>query len=472
MSSVKDSYVDCGRRFDEVELLCRVHQHGFLPAVVHHTSAEDVKNGDDTIELSKKNVILTRKKHRIVLAEVGRDLTLADTVNDLLMAIYDTLEVHRMLARDRQILQRDMSVYNILMYPVSAPLSDGLWIEDTPPLIDDVLQGELRSPEQRRARCLIIDLDNAAFLGGAKADAILEELRCRTGTPTYIARSVASGALYTAKGNLSWSEKMPELSGLAKERYIKLHGVDRHDRYTDTLETVHGGVPPRENQLDTSRRAKTMRVHHRWEYDAESVFWTMYAALLRVVPKATPQENKESQRRLYDNWQVLSGHTIPNWPQTHDTRDPLLEDDVDDLASCFLPAMEPLAQLVSEIALHVYPAYPAMTPPPPLDDHLHETMQRLILDYLVKHRDDPIPLVPGRLRPVSMRNVPIVNRGTGGVAIQDQAARSQKRARDPSDGVQMARRLVRASESRSDDPAGLGEGGFEGGWEMREVNPE
>ncbi|KAI9068633.1 hypothetical protein FKP32DRAFT_1561282 [Trametes sanguinea] len=446
---IKESYIDCDRRFNEADLLDHIHKDGFLHGVVRYITAEDVKNGDDAIVLKKKDGSLTRKKRRLVLTDVGEDLTLAKSVNDLLMVIYDTLEVHRTLACNRQVLHRDMSLFNILMYPVFAPCENEWFFKDAPPLIDDVLQGELRSLEKRMARCLVIDFDNAASLVSSKADAIPEELQCRTGTPAYIARAVAGGSLYTTVANLGWSEKMPELSGEAKELYTKLYGEDRYNQYLDTQLTVHGGVPPRETRNASAARARQMTFYHLWEYDAESVFWTMYAALLRVVPKASPKESEESREELNEAWKTFHEHTIPRGPRRKDTRNMLLDQDEDSCAACFLPAMKEVGLLVHRMASHVYPSYAVMTPPPPHEDHLHEAMQRLILQYLVDHRDNPIPLVPGKLRPVSVNDSPVINRGTYGATTQEQGTRGEKRQRGLADGVQLVRRLTRASASAS-----------------------
>ena len=54
--------------------------------------------------------------------------------------------------------------------------------------------------------------------------------------------------------------------------------------------------------------------------------------------------------------------------------------------------------MLFEIAEHVHPTYPLMETPPPHPDHLHEAMQRIILNYLVAHRDNDIPLDPDNLR--------------------------------------------------------------------------
>ncbi|KAI9060891.1 hypothetical protein FKP32DRAFT_1655441 [Trametes sanguinea] len=464
---IKESYIDCDGRYEEAELLRRVHQDGCLPGVVRYITAEDVTNGDDVILLKRKDGTLTRKKRRIVLADVGQDLTAAESVNDLLMAIYDTLEVHRTVARKRDILHRDMSLFNILMYPVPAPCTQ--WFaKDAPPLIDDVLQGELRPSAKRMARCLIIDFDNAASLVGAKANAIPEELRCRTGTPAYIARAVASGALYTTTATLSWSQKMPELSGEAKKLYTKLYGENRYNKYLDSGDTIHGGGVPRETRADTEIRSLDLDFYHRWEYDAESIFWTMYAALLRVVPKASPKESEASREALNIHWKMFHEHTIPRGHSTVDSRDPLLILSLSAVCASFLPAMRKVALLIREISSHVYPSYAVMAPPPPNEDHLHEAMQRLILQYLVDHRNDPIPLVPGKLRPVSCGNSPVINRGAYGTTDQEQGSRGEKRQRGPTDGDQAVRRLTWQSASQHVAPAAFGAGFDIGEWIMRQ----
>ncbi|OSD01864.1 hypothetical protein PYCCODRAFT_1468165 [Trametes coccinea BRFM310] len=465
---IKDAYIDCGHRNDEAELLQPVHEHGRLPGVVRCITAEDVKNGDDSIISQMKDCTFTKKKRRMVLADIGQELYLAKSVNDLLMAIYDTLEVHRTLARDCQILHRDMSIYNILMYPVSASCTYD-FSKDAPPLIDDVLHGELRPPEKRTARCLIVDFDNAASLVGAKADAIPEELRCRTGTPAYIARAVASGSLSTTGGSLRWEHKMPELSGETKKLYTKLYGEDRYNKYLDSQDTIHGGGVPQETEEETEIRALGMTFYHRWEYDAESIFWTMYAALLRVVPKTSPKESDRSRDKLDRHWKKFYEHTILREPSSEDSRDSLLDQTPVAFSASFLPAMRQVGLLIKSIARHVYPSYAVMTPPPPHEDHLHEAMQRLILQYLVDHRDDPIPLVPGKLRPVSCGDNPVINRGAYGTTHQEQETRGEKRQRGPTDGVHAVRLLTRSSASQHADPAALGPNFDIGVWMMQHI---
>ncbi len=99
----------------------------------------------------------SRLKLRLAFSDYGERLLRAKSVNDLLEAIYDTLEgepiffwprsrlihiaVHRILLKKRKVLHRDMSIYNILMYPRWADLGRPV-MKDAPPFIHDIL-GEI-----------------------------------------------------------------------------------------------------------------------------------------------------------------------------------------------------------------------------------------------------------------------------------------------------------------------------------------
>ncbi|KAI9069680.1 hypothetical protein FKP32DRAFT_1640534 [Trametes sanguinea] len=448
---IKDSFLYDDFCFVEERLnKYYIHRDGFVPGVVRIASAEDVKNGEDAIEI-KVPEMRARRKHRIVIPDFGYDLTLAKSVNDLLMAIYDALEVHRTLARDRSVLHRDMSMFNILMYPTMDTCVSGWpYMKNTPPLIDDVLNGEIRSLEERKARCLIIDFDNAATLDHETTDAQLQHHGI--GTPTYIARNAAAGSIYNEGFTSRFTHKMPELTGAAKDLYVKAHGEDRYARYNDGPETFHGGVPapcPSDSESDPLPREA---YYHRWEYDAESIFWTMFVALIRVVPQASPEESGVSQFMLDNVWQTLLDHTIPDAPgEWDDPRESLLRGPVHRMfiTKIFLPAMKGPGALVLELMHQVRPAYAAMNPPPPHDDHLHEAMQRLILQYLVENRDNPIPLVQGHLRPVKSGDGYLLNRGPHWKSFVEGATRGQKRRLEADEDGPVKR--LNQSDSPKDD---------------------
>ena len=61
-----------------------------------------------------------------------------------MIALLTTCAVDRVLAMERKVLHRDLSLYNILMYPEWGKFEESRFIEPRPPLIDDVLAGQLR----------------------------------------------------------------------------------------------------------------------------------------------------------------------------------------------------------------------------------------------------------------------------------------------------------------------------------------
>ncbi|KAI0325362.1 hypothetical protein GY45DRAFT_1330384 [Cubamyces sp. BRFM 1775] len=414
--------------------------------------SDDMRPADYIASPPKRDLVADlRKKVPIVSADVRFDLFHAESVNDLLMTIYDALEVHRTMANRRRVLHRDMSIFNIVMYPILGNRPDPWYAQDYPPLIDEILDGKARTPENRRARCQIIDLDNGADLASEESDITDHtELRCRTGTPAYIARAVCCGAVYCDPSAVNWREQMPLLDEKAKALYIKVYGEERYNKYNDSnsdLKTFHGGIPPEDNSLDAlENKAQDMTFYHRLEYDAESIFWTMYSALLRVTPinfNETPKDTTAS--KLNNIWKVLQNHVIPKEPEEVDSRTTLLFSSRA-LLGAFPPMMQPVGHLLLRIIRHVLPSYPLMDKLPPYDDHLHEAMERLILQYLVDNRDTPIILKPHTLRQLSFPDVHAANRGghcgsieafnpRHGVVADGATSRGEKRPSEAIDGA-------------------------------------
>ncbi|KAJ8482082.1 hypothetical protein ONZ51_g5591 [Trametes cubensis] len=372
---------------------------GSPPRPQSPTSASQPKATGATVDRESENKL----NH-----DTGYDLTVATSVNDLLKAVYDALEVHRTLASTRRVPRCDISPFNILMIPHRGEHFGQLCIEHSPKLIDDVLSGKPRSPKDRKGRCIIIDLDNSIRPTTGHANTIEQkELRSRTvnfllmGTPAYVARAVSNGTP-CCKPSTICDDKMPLLEGAAKDLYIEVYGEERYNKYNDSADTIHGGIPlPTLSMRELQQRIRAMVFYHRWEYDAESVLWTMYSALLRVTP-VDFEETAVTLARLCDTWKSFRGHRIPTiCTITSDPRNRLLERDDDEFRAPFPPVMESVADLLRDLSMHVYPSYATMEQLPPFDDHLHEAMQRLILDYLVKHQDNPIPLISGKLRAVN-----------------------------------------------------------------------
>ncbi|KAI0325367.1 hypothetical protein GY45DRAFT_1261007 [Cubamyces sp. BRFM 1775] len=462
---IKEYYLDSGRRFEESDLLSHIHAEGFVPGVVRAVSAETVESDGEAIVFRNPSNSATRTKRRIVLADAGVDLEYAKSVNDILKAAYDALEIHRTVAKHRRVLHRDMSLFNILMYPTSCQTEGGKWWPFLPPLIEEILTGERGEPDKRKFSALMIDFDHSAKLDDSdNVVEVFEELQYRTGTPVYIARAVGASCEVPSAKTLQY-KKMPSLTEEARSLYIKMHGEDRYNQYCDDPHdsTYHGGKrPPFDDVDDLAEIAKKIPFYHRWQYDAESVFWTLYSVLLRVRP-AGGVETESSARSLRRDWKTLTSHTIPGKEDLtagyRDPRSELLDCGKAVFVTGFLPEMQDVAELLLLMSKQVLPSYALLTPPPPFEDHLHEALQRLILNYLVAHRDTPIPLTPGVLRSVTdVQETDGREAGAYGEKLPT-AVQSKKRTHEQSQGPsRQSARLAGSSEltrHREDDPPPL-----------------
>ena len=241
------------------------------------------------------------------------------------------------------------------------------------------------------------------------------------GTPKYIARSVSLGQVLCDSSAHS-GDPMPELSEEAKNLYIKAYGEDRYQKYAEevpsippeltelakkypqyivtTRGTIHGGRPP-----PGMLKYVNIPFTHRPEHDVESVWWTMMSTLVRVHPANRPQE-EFVPNALSSLWQQFTKHVIfANSSSQVDSRGRIMERTIEDWLKVFapFPEMEDLAHLLHDSARHVKSEYALWDPAPPHPAHLHEAVQRLILQYLVDHKDRDVKLTGDqtRLRPVN-----------------------------------------------------------------------
>ncbi|KAI1792814.1 hypothetical protein LXA43DRAFT_317395 [Ganoderma leucocontextum] len=304
----------------------------------------------------------------------GSCLLRARTVNELLMAVYDILEVHRTW------LYGGNAVHSI----------PWCGLEDVPLTIGSLLA---RKPGDFRSLwCLIIDHDDASPQVGCDVNKPREpELPVqRTGTPMYVARSVCMREVLT-DSVYRFIPPMPELSGEARALYVGAYGKERYERYNDNQETYHGARPP--NPYQKLETAPPFR--HRPEHDVESIYWTMVTALLRVRPENI-DEHPEAAKLIVDFWTPLLLHRIPDTDSDYaDPREGLLLRSDKAWRALFLGDMKDVGTLLGDISHQIRPEY-AFCGDGPQRDHLHEAVQRLILQYLVEHED--IHLDPEHLR--------------------------------------------------------------------------
>ena len=128
----------------------------------------------------------------------------------------------------------------------------------------------------------------------------------------YIARSVCKGQVLTG---LTYRiiPRMPQLSERAHALYIRAHGTDRYERYSDTNATPHGARPPILFGV-----LKVPEFCHRPEHDVESIYWSMISALLHVRPvddKGEPEvwaSGRMFVRMAVSLWEASANWTGPS----------------------------------------------------------------------------------------------------------------------------------------------------------------
>ncbi len=261
----------------------------------------------------------------------------------------------------------------------------------------------------------------------------------------YISRSVSVGKVWNAGPDITYV-KMPELSSEARTLYDKVHGPQRYDHFKEEEETYHGGIrPPSGTKTDVSKE-----FYHKMEYDAESVFWSALSTLLLVQP-ANEEETSTNSILLSRMWKEFQSHKIEDNAQAAfipviDPRERTFLRCLDDFyLGTLLPCMRDVACLLYDLSRQVAPSYPLMPTPPPHPDHLHEAMQRLILNYLVDHRDKDIPLDPARLRSTTgpPKDEPKAD------TKNTKSSRSRKRTRDAEDciGARQSKRIAQQRNS-------------------------
>ena len=125
----------------------------------------------------------------------------------------------------------------------------------------------------------------------------------------------------------------------------------------------------------------------------------MVYALLRAQPAAAPREDYAPTPSALV-WEILLSHRIPSegYFRKAERRGSILHGAKSEWLELFGPVMHGVATLLWQISQHICPEY-ALWEGDLEPDHLHEAVQRLILQYLVEHQDDPIELDPGHLRP-------------------------------------------------------------------------
>ncbi len=224
------------------------------------------------------------------------------------------------------------------------------------------------------------------------------------GTPKFIARSPALGRLLVT--NLAF-RRMPQLKGELAEKYRKVYEKDTSclRAFVDDRSTKHGGVYDAdlvEEKYEENEELIVTEFEHHPRHDAESVFWCMVVFLLIAVPLGSPEEvipKDPADFPLFCAWRHIANHQVGPSQDICDSRAGLLAGGK--LWVQWLhPDLAHAGPLLAALAAQVSPEWGVLDPQPRAL-HLHEAMQRIMLEhlYLWKEKKLDVKFDAGRVRP-------------------------------------------------------------------------
>lgn len=424
----------------EGDILRHIHRSGNVPGVMTPISEYHVRLGgqpvgnfplppgmDDSLRFA------TRVRYRLFLTWYANDqlYSACPSVQDFLEVMYDLLEVLKYLHEEHGVTHRDVSPFNVLrqdceLVTPPQPIPPSTRGKSDPAFINQFLSDQDAEPPANTPKCILIDFDNA-FWDGKVSDAL------RTATPGFLARTLSLGRV---KNKGPSPPPIPTLEDEALEAYLRVYGQARYDFASALHDNIVNGpdIP------------KTATIPHLPHHDAEACFWVIVWHLILALPKvASCPDNVHPMSHYFHNFEV---HRIRDIAPS-DGRAQCFEFDDTAWESILHPDLKSLAPFLRKLAEAVAPEY-SRWPGQPLDAyHLHEAMQRLVMQEIwrLKKAGDPLNVDTSCQRVPTSRNTeaetglaataPRVHasrkaRGDGNSTNKSSQARSAKRTREAS----------------------------------------
>ncbi|KAF7775674.1 hypothetical protein Agabi119p4_4067 [Agaricus bisporus var. burnettii] len=355
---IKDQYIKKNRRWDEKQILAKIHANGSYPAVVRMCFVDEIMQArcGDHIRV------------RVCLQDYGTDFLSLKTPRDMIYALYDLLEVTRSLYLDRKILHRDISPWNIM---IRNP-QDTERIE-TCPTTSPVFIRHLLDPQEPKHRSSIFLID-FGYSQDLDSSGPCNE---KVGTPTFIARAVQAGEPLPCHP-LTIFPPLPPLSAGARAVY--------ESNYPQRLQLFNGAFTPYLALPECL--PPTSPFQHKLAHDAESSIWSAVWWSIRASPEDGEEDpidigHWSSLMPRYDDpqakWPKKDGRNLVLFGFMHPGQEYILHRGYSDLVG-----------LLRSIAYAIYPDYHwAADPIRERPEFVHEILQRIILDFVFENKDAP-----------------------------------------------------------------------------------
>ncbi|EJD48066.1 hypothetical protein AURDEDRAFT_183790 [Auricularia subglabra TFB-10046 SS5] len=368
----------------EGDILQHIHRNGRVPGVmtmVSHfhvvlDSGQAVRNVPLPPGMDNGLRFANRVRYRLFLTWYANDQLYSScpSAQDFLEVLYDVLEMLKHSHEEYDVTHRDISPFNILRRPDGPADSESI-PESTkgkrgPVFVNQFLSGEDGELPPNLPSCVLIDFDNA-FWDGKVSDAI------RTATPGFLARTLSLGRVLDS-GPLP--PRIPTLEDEALKSYVRIHGQALYE----LASTFH-------DHIVAEQVAQTADIPHVPRHDAESCFWVIVWHLMLALPEAPSRPDDTRPMSRY--FRKFEEHSIRDIT-TADERSQCFQFDVTAWETILHHDLKSLAPFIWKLAQIVAPDYSRWRTAPLDDYHLHEAMQRLILQEIwrLKKTRDPLKL--------------------------------------------------------------------------------
>ncbi|EJD48039.1 hypothetical protein AURDEDRAFT_183768 [Auricularia subglabra TFB-10046 SS5] len=362
---IKDSFpLIENEAFVEDAILDHLHGAGVIPGICSPMSSFLVTNGSDHVRSIEVPVSgpQARRKHRLVMRGDGEDIYQCPSVLRFVMMMYDVLEVLRYAHEQRGVMHRDISLRNVLHAPAAATR------ESLPgcKFASEILAH--RYPQMSACAgpaSILIDFDNAVCEGRSPDAA---QRQC-VGTPAFVARNVSRDFRIASS---SCAYRFPTLDGGAKDCYIQTFGQQRYDDLSVLLGSSKATDGPTRSELAL----------HRPHHDAESCYWLTVHFLLTALPRGADRgnDNTKAEPIIHMLEENYFGNLV-------DRRSNLVNLIPSDWARFLHPQLRSLGTFLTALGKAVRPIFDLFEPPPP-PYHLHEAMQRVLLQEACRLLDN------------------------------------------------------------------------------------
>ncbi len=170
---------------------------------------------------------------------------------------------------------------------------------------------------------------------------------------------------------------MPELQSEIDATYKRIHHDDASKLriFSDTNGTTHGGhlSLERRKRYKTNPSRQVADFEHQPFHDAESVYWCIVVFVLLAKPLNIDVD--VNSERLSGVWTCIAEHAV----SSPDKRSTIISENK--WAEWVHKDLLFIAELMDDLTCQIQPEWALLDPAPdPL--HLHEAMQRLILQYV------------------------------------------------------------------------------------------